>query len=176
MTEQVEQQICVKFCVKLEHSPAETSWMTQKAAALGSWWLAASSQQHACLCVRSHAEFFGETSNHPGDSAPLQPRFGTLWFLAFPKTKITIQRREISECPWDSGKYDRAADSNWTNCVRSQSAYFEGDCRVIVLRTMSFVSYIFFSKCLYFSHYMAGYLLDRTHVPKSSADSMIVYV
>ena len=35
MTEQVEQQICIKFCVKLEHSSAETIWMIQKATALG---------------------------------------------------------------------------------------------------------------------------------------------
>ena len=44
----------------------------------------------------SRAEFFGETSNHPGDSAPLQPRFGALGLLAFPKTKITFEREEIS--------------------------------------------------------------------------------
>ena len=34
MTEQLEQQICIKFCVKLEHS-RETIWMIQKAAAIG---------------------------------------------------------------------------------------------------------------------------------------------
>ena len=31
MTERVEQQICIKFCIKLEHSSAETIQMTQKA-------------------------------------------------------------------------------------------------------------------------------------------------
>ena len=41
--------------------------------------------------------FFGEMSNHPGDSAPLQPRFGALRLLAFPKTKITFEREEISD-------------------------------------------------------------------------------
>ena len=35
MTEQVEQQICIKFCIKLEHSFAETIRMIQKAAAMG---------------------------------------------------------------------------------------------------------------------------------------------
>ena len=34
MTEQLEQQICIKFCVKLEHS-RETIWMIQKATAMG---------------------------------------------------------------------------------------------------------------------------------------------
>ena len=37
VTEQLEQQICIKFCVKLEHSSAETIWMIQKAAAMGNW-------------------------------------------------------------------------------------------------------------------------------------------
>ena len=55
---------------------------------------------------------FVETSNHPGDSASLYPRFGTLQLLAFPKTKITFEKEEISYCRWDSGKYDRAVDGD----------------------------------------------------------------
>ena len=31
MTERVEQQICIKLCVKLEHSSEETIWMIQQA-------------------------------------------------------------------------------------------------------------------------------------------------
>ena len=31
MTEQVEQQVCIKFCIKLEHSSAESIWKIQKA-------------------------------------------------------------------------------------------------------------------------------------------------
>ena len=138
--------------------------MIQKAAAMGSWWLAASSWQHTHSCITSHAEFFVGTSNHPGDSTPLQPRFGALWLLAFPKTKITFEREEISDHWWDSGKYNGTADDNWENCVRSQGAYFEGDWCVIVLRTMFLVSCIFFNERLYFSCYMAGSLLDRPHI------------
>ena len=89
----VEQRICIKFCVKLEHSSTETTWMIQKVAALGNWWLAASSQQHSCLT--SPAQFFVKTSNHPGDLAPLQPRFGTMPLVAFLKTKITFERKQI---------------------------------------------------------------------------------
>ena len=37
MTEQIEQQICIKFCVELEHSSVETIQMIQKAAAMGTW-------------------------------------------------------------------------------------------------------------------------------------------
>ena len=164
MTEQVEQQTCNKFCIKLEHSSMETIWMIQKAAAMDNWWLAALSRQQACSRITSHVEFFGKTSNHPGDSAPLQPRFGALQFLAFPQTKITFEREKTSDYGWDSGKHDRVADDNWENCVSSQGAYFEEDWGIIVLCTIFLVSCIFFSKCLYFSYYIAGYLLDRPRI------------
>ena len=108
MTEQVEQWICIKFCVKPEHSSMETIWMIQKATAVGNWWLAASSGC-ACSCITSYAEFFGKTSNHPGDSGPLQPRFGTLKLLAFPKMKITFEREGISDHWWDLGKIWRGS-------------------------------------------------------------------
>ena len=42
----------------------------------------------------------------------LQPIFGALWLVAFPKTKITFEREEISERWWDSGKYNGAADGD----------------------------------------------------------------
>ena len=124
MTEQVQQQICIKFCIKLEHSSPETIQMIQKAVTTCNWWLAALSRQCACSCITAHAEFFDKTASHPGDSAPLQPRFGALWLLAFPQTKITFEREEISGCQWDSGKYNGASDDNWENCERSQGAYF----------------------------------------------------
>ena len=140
MTERVEQWICIKFCIKLEHSSVETTEMIQKATAMGNWWLAASSWQCARSCITLRVDFFGKTSNHPGDSAPLQPRFGILWLLDFSKTEITFEREEISDHWWDSGKYNKAADGYWENCVRSQGAYFEGDWGVIVLCTMFLVS------------------------------------
>ena len=95
MTERIEQRICIKFWVKLEHSCAETIQMIQKTAAMGNWWLAVPSPQrpptHASYLVQS------KTWNHPGDSAPLQPRFGALQLLSFPKTKITFEKEEISD-------------------------------------------------------------------------------
>jgi hypothetical protein len=41
---------------------------------------------------------FGKASHHPALSAPLQPRFGSLRLLAFPKAKIAVERVEICEC------------------------------------------------------------------------------
>ena len=114
--------------------------------------------------VSAHAsylvQFSGKTSNHPGNSVPLQPKFGAVQHLVFPQTKITFEKEEISGHLWDSGKYDGAADGDWENCVRSQGAYFEGDWGIIVFCTMFLVSCVF-NKCLYFSYHMAGYFLDR---------------
>ena len=45
-------------------------------------------------------QFFGETPNHPGNSALLQPRFDALWLLAFPKPKITFEREKAYNCNW----------------------------------------------------------------------------
>ena len=120
---------------------------------MGNWWLAAPSQQ------RSHSRIMcGVLGKHQITQVtqhPLQPRFGTLKLLSFPKTEITFEKEEISDHQWDSGKYDREADSDWKNCVRSQCAYFEGDWGVIVLSTMFLVSCIFLNKCLYLLYYMA---------------------
>ena len=102
----------------------ETTQMTQKAAAMGSGWLAASSQQRACSCITSHAEFFLQNIKSLGDLAPLQTRFEALWLLTFLQTKIIFEREEISDHHWDLGEYTGAADGNWKNSVRSQGAYF----------------------------------------------------
>ena len=83
------------ICSKLEHSPIETIGIIQKTAAMGNWWLAASSRQCTCSCIMSHAELFGETSNYPSDSVSLQPKFGTLWLRDFPKTKITLKGKRF---------------------------------------------------------------------------------
>ena len=37
MTGQLEQQICIKLCIKLEHPSVETIQMIQKATATGNW-------------------------------------------------------------------------------------------------------------------------------------------
>ena len=106
-----------------------------------------------------HADFFCKTANRPGDSGPLQPRFGSLWHLAFPKTKVTFEREEISNHWWDSGKYDGAADGEWEKCVRSQGAYFEGDWGIIVLCTLFLISCIFFNQCLNFFSFLKRFHL-----------------
>ena len=162
MNEQVEQRIRIKFCVRLENSSTETIQMIQKAAALGNRWLAALLQLHNHACLMCSATFFGNTSNDPGDTAPYSPDLAPCDFWAVPKTKISFEREEISDCRWDSGKHDGAADGHWENCVRPQGTYFEGARGITGLRTMFLVPCIFFSKCLYCSYHMNGHFLDRS--------------
>ena len=76
---------------------------------------------------------FGETSNHPGGSAPTTAQIWCPVTFGFFQNFFTFEREEISDCWWDSRKYDGATDGDWENCVRSQGAYFEGDWGIIVL-------------------------------------------
>jgi hypothetical protein len=54
---------------------------------------------HLPILQLSCRVFFGvcKASQHPGLSAPLQPRFGSLRLLTFPKAKIAVERAEICE-------------------------------------------------------------------------------
>ena len=110
---------------------------------------------------------FGETSNHPSDSAPYSPDLVPCAFWLFPKLKsplegkrfqtrdklqenaagklMVIPIKNLAEC---FEQWKRCCQ----NCVRSQSAYFEEDWGIIVLCTVFFISCIFFKKCFYFFH------------------------
>ena len=152
--EWAEQRISIQFYIKLEHSSAETIWMIQKAATMGNWWLADSPRQYAQSYIMSHSLLVKHQITQVTQT-PLKPRFGTLWLLAFPKTKNTFEREEISDLWWDSGKYNGTADGDWENCVKSQGAYFEGDWGAFVLCTMFLVSSSI--NVSYFPQHMAGY-------------------
>ena len=135
MTAWVEQQIYRKFCIKLEHASAETLLqMIHKATAIGTWWLAASPQQRRLSCIVPRAVLFGETSIDPHDSATLQPRFGTLWFLTFPKLKSPLKGKRFQTVDEMQGN-TWAAGGDWENCVGIQGAYFEGHWGIILLHT-----------------------------------------
>ena len=153
----------IKFCVKLEHFSEKTIQMIQKAAAMGNWWLAASLQQGTCSCITSRAEFFGETSNHPGDSAFLLPRFGTLWLLAFPKTKITFEMGEISDHQWDSGKYKGAAMATGRTVWGPKMPTLKGTDASLPC-VQCFLYLVSFLINVYFTYYMADtFWTDLVH-------------
>ena len=161
MTQQVEQQSCIKVCIKLEHSSAETIWMNQKAVAMRHWWLAPSSQQCAHSCITFCAECFGETSNHPGDSAPLQSRFGTLWLWLLPKLKSPLKGKrfqtvnEIQENT--TGQPMAIGRTVWGLKVPSLKGT-----EVSLSYVQCFLYLVSSSVNVCFSYYMAAYLLDRT--------------
>ena len=69
--------------------------MIQKAAAMGDWLSAASSQQQAHSCSTSHAEFFCEISNRPGDSGPLCPDLAHFDFWIFSKQKSLLNGKRF---------------------------------------------------------------------------------
>jgi hypothetical protein len=63
----------------------------------------ASSRQCACPFYSCRAGFFfGKASHHPGLSAPLQSRYGSLRLLAFPKAKIAVEREKITVTQYTS--------------------------------------------------------------------------
>ena len=161
MTEQVEQWICIKFCIKLEHPSPETVWMIQKATAMatGNWQL---HHDNVPAHVSHLVQFFGETSNHSGDSAPLQPTFGVKFCLS-PKLKSPLKGRrfqlinEIQENMtsswWRLGELCEVPRCLlWRELRRHCPPY-------------SVSSYFVSSSInVYFSYYMAGYFLDRLHM------------
>ena len=160
MTEQVVQGTCIKLCIKLEHSSAETIQRIQKATAMGNWWLTASSQQHTHSCSRSHAQFFGETSNHPGDSAP-----------------PTAQIWHYVTCSFSPNQNRLCKGRNFRPLMRFRKIWWGSWWRLkelcevprcLIWRglrchcPMYNVSCIFFNQCLYFWYYVVGYLLYRS--------------
>ena len=85
MTEQVEHQICITFCIKLEHFSTETIWIIQKAAAMGNGWLAASSRGSAHLCITSHAVFLVKHQITQVTEPPYSPDLAPCDFWLFLK-------------------------------------------------------------------------------------------
>ena len=108
---------------------------------------------------------------HPGDSALLQPRFRALWLLAFTKTKITFEREEISDLDEIQknimGQLIATGRTMWGPKVPTLKG-LRHHCPM----TIFLVSCIFFNKCLYFSYYMAGYLLDSPRISGSRDEDM----
>ena len=74
MTEQLEQQICIKFCIKLR-----VNYLDDLEGHHNYEQLVIGSFIKSCLVMHHYlCRVFGKTSSHPSDSAPLQPGFGAL--------------------------------------------------------------------------------------------------
>ena len=159
MTAWVQQWICIKFCIKLEHSPMETIQMIHKAAAMGNWWLAASSQQRARSCITSHAEIWQNIKSPRWLSLPTA-QICNFWL--FPKLKSPLKGKKfqsIDEIQENTtGELMATGRTVWGPNVSTLKGT-----EVPLSCVQCFLSYIFFNKYLYFSYYMAGYFLARPH-------------
>jgi len=83
----------------------------------------ATSRQCACPFYSSRVGFFGKASHHPGLSGLIQPRFGSLRLLAFPRSKIAVEKDEI--CTWDSHTVHKLSQRRLTaDCLAPR----ESDC------------------------------------------------
>ena len=86
--------ICIKFWLSLNIPPRKLfRWFRRlQLWATGNWQLHHYNAPAHSSCLMW---FFGEISNHSGDSASLQPRFGALWLLAFLKTNHLWKGRDF---------------------------------------------------------------------------------
>ena len=163
MTERAEQRICIKFCVKLQRSSPETTWMIQKATAMGNWRLVASSQQHACSCIMSCAEFFAKHQITQVTWFLLQPSQDVVPrnFWLFPKLKSPLKGKRFQTI--------EEIQESITGQLMATGRTVWGPKVPVLKGTEASLSYVqcflflyLLNKCLYFSYYMAGFLLDRS--------------
>ena len=91
----VEQGICIKFCIKLEHFSTETIQMIQKAAAMGNWWWAASSWQCTRSRVTSCAEFLAQHQITQVTQPLYCPDLAPCDFQLLPKLKSPLKGKRF---------------------------------------------------------------------------------
>ena len=159
MTERVEQQICIKSCIKPEHSSMETIQASEGQSCgkwvIGSFIMTMLPFKHYVSC----GGFWQNIKSLRWRSC-LQPRFGTLQLLAFLKTKIAFEGEETLDCQWGSGKYDAAADGDWENCGGPKVPAMKGT-GVSLPCVQCWLYKVCSSKTVSLFHSVAGYFLDR---------------
>ena len=144
MTERV--QIYIKICVELEHSSIETIWMIQKAAAMGNWWLAASSQHthHVSHLVQ---RFLAKHQITQVTQPPYNPDLVPGNFWLFPKLKSPLKGKRFQAV-------DEIQENNTGQLMAIRRTVEVPRCLLWRgLRhhcSMNNISCIFFNKCLYF--------------------------
>ena len=93
--EQVEQCICIKFCVKLEHSSTETIWVIQKASALGNWCLTASTQPLTTYVSHLMQSFLAKHQITQMTQPPYSPDLVLCNFWLFTKPKSPLKGKRF---------------------------------------------------------------------------------
>ena len=123
MTEQLEQQICIKSCIKLEHSSTETIQMMQRMQlwAPGDWQL-----HHDSVSTRASRLLQSFFTKHQITQPPYSPDLLPCNFWLFPKPKSPLKGKRfqtVSEAQENTKRQLMVIGRT----VRSQGAYFEGD-------------------------------------------------
>jgi hypothetical protein len=117
---------------------------------------------HSTVLVQA---FFGIASHHTGLSALLQPRFGSLRTLVFPKAKIAVEREEICKCDGHTVHKlsQRRLTAEWL-------APRESDCSLINSKVSSdwLPSYIKAARPVLEIFKMAGYFPDSPCVVQNN--------
>ena len=125
----------------------ESIQMIQRATSMGNWWLAVSSQQHACSCIKSHAEFLAKHQIAQVTQPPYSPALAPCDFWLFPKLKSPLKGKRFQTIN-DIQEHMTGHPMAIGRTVWGPN--FDGDWGIIVLCIMFLVSWIFFNKCLYF--------------------------
>ena len=124
--------------------------------------------QHAHSCITSCAEFLAKYQITQVTQHPYSPDLVPCDFLLFPKLNSALKVKRFQTIM----RFRKIRCGSWWwlgELCDILGAYFEGEWGIIVLCTVFLVSRIF-SKRLYFSYYMAGYLLDRPCMEVRSVD------
>ena len=145
--------------------------MTQKATAVaaGDWQFHSNTPTCASCLMQSFLAKHQTQVTQPLYSRDLSPSK----FWLFPKLRSSLKGKRFQTM-----KFRKIWWGSWWQLGElcgSRGAYFEGDWGVIVLCTMFLVPGIFFNKCLYFSYYMVGYLLDIPCMLLSHTESNITF-
>ena len=135
--------------------------MIQKAAAMGNWWLAASSPQHTAHASCPLRSFLVKHQITQVTQTPYSPDSVPCALWLFPKLKSLLKEKrfqtvdEIQENT--TGQLMATGRTAWGPKVPSLKGT-----EVSLFYVQCFC--IFFNKCRYFSYYMVGYLTDRPRV------------
>ena len=124
----------ILLCLQLEHFSKETVWVIQKAAAMGNWWAATSSWQHARSCITLLQNFWRHQITQVTQLS-YSPDLAPWDFWLFQKLKSPLKGRDFRP----SMRFRKIWQGSWWQLgelCESQGAYFDGAWGVVVLCTM----------------------------------------
>ena len=95
MTERVDQSICIKLGIKLEHSSTETIWMIQKSTAMatGDWQLHHDNMPAHASCLMQSC--FSKRQITQVTQPPYSPDLAPCDFWLFPKLKSPLKGKRF---------------------------------------------------------------------------------